>query len=69
MKAETIKNCKEFLDFFGVSYNKEVIKLSSGGNMVFSSKSNPQWKEFSGWTINNVSELLAKELNKKTQWV
>jgi len=69
MTAETIKNCKEFLNFFGVNYNNEVINLSSGGNMVFSSKNKPQWEEFNGCTINDVVEMLAKELNKKTRWV
>lgn len=68
MTDKELKRCKKFLDFFGVKYDGDVIYLTDGGNSVIL---NPKtkWKEFLGYSINEVAEAVAKKLGKKTEWL
>ena len=58
---------KEFLDFFGVDYSGAKIKLTDGGNSCIMNP-NTKWKKLLGYSINEVAEIVAKELNKETYW-
>ena len=68
MTEDELKRCMDFLDFFGVNYKGDVIYLTNGGNSVIM---NPEteWKEFLGYSVNSVSEAVAKELGKRTEWL
>lgn len=68
MTADQLKRCKEFLDFFNVSYDGEYIEKSSGGNSCIMNP-NTEWKEFLGHSINSVAEAVAEELGKPTKWL
>ena len=59
---------KDFLDFFGVKYDGDIIHLTDGGNSCIMNP-NTEWKEFLGHSINGVAEAVAKELNKKIRWI
>ena len=67
MKAKELKRMKDFLDYFGVSYNGDVIHLTSGGNSCIMSP-NTQWKEFLGHSVNQIAETVAKQLDKPVKW-
>ena len=68
MTDKELKQCKEFLDYFGVNYNDDVIKLTSGGNSCIMNP-DTQWKDFLGYSINGVATAVAKELGKKTIYI
>lgn len=68
MTNKELKRCKEFLDFFGVDYDGEIIYLTSGGNSCIMNPKT-EWKEFLGHSINAVAEAVARELGKKAQYV
>tara|TARA_B100000497_G_scaffold32971_1_gene38776 strand:- start:132 stop:347 length:216 start_codon:yes stop_codon:yes gene_type:complete len=67
MNKKELKRCKDFLDYFGVKYDGDKIKLTSGGNSCIANP-NTEWKEFLGYSINSVSEDVAKELGKEVYW-
>jgi hypothetical protein len=68
MTDKQLKESKELLDFFGVKYDEEVIYLTSGGkSLILNSKT--RWKKFSGYSLNEIIESVAKRLGKKTQWL
>jgi len=67
MSKEELAECKEFLDYFGVSYSNETIILTSGGNSCIMN-SNTKWQKFLGYSINSIARAVAKELNKKCVW-
>jgi hypothetical protein len=68
MTDEELKRCKEFLDYFDVDYNIDVIELTSGGNSCIMNPKT-EWQEFLGCSINSVAEAVAKKLNKKTIYI
>lgn len=67
MNKEQFERCKSFLDYFGVSYNEEKIKLTSGGNSCIANP-NTEWKEFLGSSINSVAIAVAEKLGKEIYW-
>jgi len=67
MTDDELKRCKEFLDYFDVDYNADVIKLTGGGNSMIMNP-NTEFKEFLGLSINSVAQAVAKKLNKKTTY-
>ena len=68
MTDKDLKRAKEFLDYFDVKYDGDVIYLTSGGNSCIMNPKT-QWKEFLGASINGVAEAVAKKLGKKTKWL
>ena len=68
MTDKELKDCKDFLDNFGVDYTGDYIELTSGGNSCIMNP-NTKWKEFLGCSVNSVSEAVAKKLEKKTKWI
>ncbi len=68
MTEEELKECKEFLTYFGVDYTKDILVLTSGGNSVIMNEKT-QWKKFLGVSINQITEAVAKKMNKKTKWI
>lgn len=67
LNKEQLERCKQFLDYFGVEYDGEVIFLTDGGNSCIMNP-NTEWKEFLGHSINSVAEVVAFNLNKKVIW-
>lgn len=67
MKPEQLERCKQFLDYFGVDYSKDIIILTDGGNSIIMNP-NTEWKDFLGYSINSVAMAVANELNKKYKW-
>jgi len=68
MTDKELERAKAFLDYFHVSYDKEIINLTNGGTSVIMNPTT-RWKEFLGFSINQVAEAVAKKLNKKTKWL
>ena len=68
MTDEELIECKEFLDYFGVNYNGDVIQLTSGGNSMICNP-NTRFKTFLGYSVNGVAEAVARKLGKKTERV
>lgn len=64
MTEEQLNRCKEFLDHFNVDYSGDIIYLTDGGNSCIMNPNTP-FKEFLGYSINSVVEVVAKELGKK----
>jgi len=67
MTDEELTRCQAFLTYFGVSYDRDTIYLSSGGNSCIMNPKT-EWKEFLGHSINGVAEAVAKKMGKKTRW-
>ena len=67
MTEKELNRCKEFLDYFGVKWDVDRIKLTSGGNSCIANP-NTEWKEFLGVSINSVSRAVAEELGKEVYW-
>ncbi|MBC8306666.1 MAG: hypothetical protein H8E55_64275 [Pelagibacterales bacterium] len=67
MTDKELKRAKEFLDYFGVKYDGDVIYLTDGGNSVVCNVKT-QWQEFLGASINGVAEAVAKKLDKPVKW-
>jgi hypothetical protein len=68
-EEQYLKRCLKFLDYFGIDYSKDTIRLTDGGNSVVFNTSRKFSKVFIGHSINEVSEYVAKKLNKKTIWI
>lgn len=68
MTKQELKRAKEFLDFFGVKYDGDVIYETSGGNSIILNP-NTEWKEFLGMSINSVVRNVAHALGKKTEYI
>jgi hypothetical protein len=68
MTDEELVRCKEFLDYFDVKYDGEVIYLTDGGNSCIMNP-NTEWKDFLGFSINSIAEAVARKLDKKTKWL
>ena len=68
MTDEELIRCKEFLDYFGVKYDGDVIYLTDGGNSCIMNPGT-EWKDFLGASINGVASAVAKKINKKTEWI
>jgi hypothetical protein len=67
MTDEELMRCKQFLDYFDVNYNGDVIYLTDGGNSCIMNPKT-EWKEFLGYSVNSVAEAVAKKLGKKTAY-
>ena len=65
-EEEYLEKCLEFLDYFGVDYNKDVIELTSGGNSCIMNPKSRFIEHFGGASVNQVAEYVAKKLGKKT---
>lgn len=67
MTEVELKRCKSFLDYFEVKYEGPIIYLTDKGNSDILNP-NTEWSDFSGYTINQIAELVAKELHKEIEW-
>lgn len=67
-KEKYLKECLRFLDYFGVDYSKEVIKLTDGGNSCIMNNESEFYELFGGYSVNSIAEFVAEELGKKTEW-
>jgi len=63
----TLERGIAFLEAMGVTTKEKVIKLYDGGNSVVVNP-NTEWKEFLGYSINEIAEYVAEQTNKKTEW-
>jgi len=68
MTKEELIRFTDFLDYFNVDWKSDVIKIGSGDFSVIMNP-NTQWKDFLGYSIANVAEVVAKELNKKCIYI
>jgi hypothetical protein len=68
MTDKELIRCKQFLDYFRVKYDEDIIYLTDGGNSCIMNP-NTEWQEFLGCSINDVAIAVAKELEKKTKWL
>lgn len=67
MTNKELIRCKEFLDYFRVKYDGDVIYLTDEGNSCIMNP-NTEWQEFLGYSINSVALAVAKKIKKKTKW-
>jgi len=68
MTDEQLIECKVFLDYFRVKYDRETIEIDSGGNsMVFNSDGKFS-DNFIGCSINSIAEAVARKLGKTVKW-
>jgi len=67
-KEEFLKDCLEFLDHWNIDHKKKVMYLTSGGNSVIMKASKPIFEKFVGYSINSITEFVAKELGKKLKY-
>lgn len=68
MTDEELKECLEFLEYFGVATDGSYIALTSGGNSCIMNP-NTQWKKFLGYSINSIARAVADKLNKPVKWI
>jgi len=68
MTEQELKRCQEFLTYLDVDWSGDTIYLTDGGNSCIMNPSTP-WKEFLGYSINSIAEAVAKEMDKKTEWL
>jgi hypothetical protein len=69
MNKKDLNKCKDFLDYFGVKWDGDKIKLTSEGNSVLLNPNIDEWlQEFLGYSVNGIARLVAKELDKEVYW-
>lgn len=68
-EEEFLDKCYEFLDYFEVDYNGDVIELTDGGNSCIMNPNSQFAEYFAGNSINSVAQYVAKKLGKKAVYV
>ena len=68
MTEKELQRMKDFLTYFQVNWEGDIIYLTSGGNSCIM---NPEteWHEFLGYSVNSVAEAVANELGKPAKWM
>ena len=68
MTEKELQRMKDFLTYFQVNWEGDIIYLTSGGNSCIM---NPEteWQEFLGCSVNSVADAVAMELGKTTKWM
>jgi len=67
-EEEFLEKCLEFLDYFGVDYKGDVIKLTDGGNSCIMNPKSQFIELFGGYSINSVTRYVAEKLGKRTEY-
>lgn len=68
-EEEYLEKCKEFLDYFNVKYDKDVLYLTDGGNSCIMNPNSDFYELFGGHSINGVAQYVATKMNKKIKWL
>lgn len=68
MQSDELERCIEFVEYFGVKIDDEFVYVHDGHTSLILNP-NTQWKDFLGYSILQVAEAVAKEMNKKLKWV
>ena len=64
-KEAFLEECKKLLDYFGVDYSAEILKMTDGGNSCIMNKTSQFYELFGGLSINSVIKYVAEQLGKK----
>lgn len=67
-EEEFLVKCYEFLDYFSVDYQEDVIILTDGGNSCIMNPKSQFAEYFAGQSINSVAQYVAKKLGKPVKW-
>jgi len=67
-EEEFLVKCYEFLDYFSVDYQEDVIILTDGGNSCIMNPKSQFAEYFGGYSINSVAQYVAKKLDKPVKW-
>ncbi|MBC8428163.1 MAG: hypothetical protein H8D94_01695 [Candidatus Pelagibacter sp.] len=67
MEKKLLNRYKAFLDEMGIDISKDTLPLTNGGNSVVCNMET-EWQECLGMSINEVTRIVAKELDKEVKW-
>ena len=67
-EQEYLEKCIKFLEYFGKDCTKDTLPMYNGDTSCIMNPKGKFYKDFGGCSIYEVTEYVAKKLNKKIDW-